>query len=283
MNQHALNPAWVHEILACAIRAARAGGAVIRAGAQQRHELQIEHKRLNDLVSAIDRRSEAVIVETILRAFPSHSILAEEGSDNPQGQACEFLWIIDPLDGTTNFLHGFAHYAVSIGVQYQGVMVVAVVYDPIKEQLFEAVRGGGAYLNGQQIHVAQRHGLSEALVSTGLPYPSAMDAPIYFRILEQVWKACRNVRRPGAAALDLAYVAAGFLDGFFEFALLPWDIAAGSLLVTEAGGHITDLHGQADFLMHGYIAAASPAVHRDLLASVRAAGAACAWYGSAKA
>jgi len=281
MNQLALNPSLVREILACAIQAARTGGAIIRAGAQQRHELQIEHKRLNDLVSAIDRRSEDAIVDTIVRAFPSHSILAEEGTANPQERASEFLWIIDPLDGTTNFLHGFAHYAVSIGVQHQGEMVVAVVYDPIKEQLFEAVRGGGAYLNGQPIRVAQRSGLSEALVSTGLPYPTATDAPVYFRILEQVWQGCRNVRRPGAAALDLAYVAAGFLDGFFEFALLPWDIAAGSLLVTEAGGHITNLHGGPDFLMHGYIAAGSPAVHRDLLAAVCTAGAAEPWYGAA--
>ncbi len=278
MSQSALNPFLIQKIRDCAIQAARAGGARIREGAQQRNALLVEHKRLNDLVSAIDRLSETVIVDTILQAFPSHGILAEEGSGNPQEQTGEFRWIIDPLDGTTNFLHGFAHYAVSIGVQHQGEMVVAVVYDPIKEHLFDAVRGGGAYLNGQPIRVAQRSGLSEALVSTGLPYPTATDAPVYFRILEQVWQGCRNVRRPGAAALDLAYVAAGFLDGFFEFALLPWDIAAGSLLVTEAGGHVTDLHGSADFLMHGYIAAGSPSVHRDLLAAVRAAGVEQPWY-----
>ena len=281
MNPLALNPSVVQQIHECAIQAARAGGAKIREGAQQRNALLIEHKRLNDLVSAVDRLSEAVIVDTILQTFPSHSILAEEGSGNPHERESEFCWIIDPLDGTTNFLHGFAHYAVSIGVQHQGEMVVAVVYDPIKEHLFEAIRGAGARLNGRPIQVAKRSGLSEALVSTGLPYPTATDAPIYFRILEQVWQGCRNVRRPGAAALDLAYVAAGFLDGFFEFALLPWDIAAGSLLVTEAGGHVTNLHGGPDFLMHGYIAAGAPPVHRDLLAAVCAAGAAEPWYGAA--
>lgn len=266
------------ELLKCAIQAAREGGAVIQEGARRRNDLVIEHKRLNDLVSEIDRRSEDVIVQAILRTFPTHAILAEEGSGNPLESEAEFRWIIDPLDGTTNFLHGFDHFAVSIGVQYQGTLVAAVVYDPMRGHLFEATLGGGAYMNGQAIHASRRSKLSDALVSTGLPYPSAPDSAAYFQILDHVWRGCRNVRRPGAAALDLAYVAAGYLDAFFEFALLPWDIAAGSLLVTEAGGCVSDLHGNSDFLMHGYIAAGAAGVHAELLKAIESAEIGPAWY-----
>lgn len=278
MNPEDLDLSTKREILACAIRAAKIGGDVIRAGAQRRDELLIEHKRLNDLVSEIDRQSEKEIVAEILKNYPTHAIRAEEGSVNLSKQASDFCWIIDPLDGTTNFLHGFAHYAVSIAVQYRGQTIVAVVYDPIKMQLFEAVEGAGSQLNGKPIHVSVRSGLKEALVSTGLPYPSATDAPEYFAILHEIWQGCRNVRRPGAAALDLAYIAAGFLDGFFEFALLPWDIAAGALLVTEAGGAVSDLHGESDYLDHGYIVAGSKNVHAEILSAVQAAKTPAAWY-----
>lgn len=265
-------------LLACAVSAARAGGCVLLEGAKRRQGLAVTHKRLNDLVSEVDRNSEHAIVQTILREFPGHSILAEEGSSNPMGDGSGTQWIIDPLDGTTNFLHGFDHFAVSIGVVHDGCLVAGVVFDPVRGHCFEACRGAGAFLNGERLQVANRAGMPEALISTGLPYPTAPDAPAYFRVLHQVWLGCRNVRRPGAAALDLAYVAAGFLDGFFEFALQPWDIAAGALLVQEAGGCVSDLHGGAEYLTHGYIAAATPAVHRDLLCAVQAADIGPAWY-----
>jgi myo-inositol-1(or 4)-monophosphatase len=278
MKNQLLTQAQMNELLGCAILAAQAGGRVIREGIRRRSELVVEHKRLNDLVSEIDRRSEEEIVRTILGVFPTHHIVAEEGSCNHLSGDGEFCWIIDPLDGTTNFLHGFQHFAVSIAVQYQGCTVAAVIYDPVRDQLFRALLGHGAFLNDEPIRTAKRSGMEQALISTGLPYPTASDSLLYFGILHQVWKGCRNVRRPGAAALDLAYLAAGFLDGFFEFALLPWDIAAGALLVTEAGGQITDLHGNGDYLMHGYIAAGSTEVHRDLLTAVRTSGAEQAWY-----
>jgi myo-inositol-1(or 4)-monophosphatase len=265
-------------LLACAVNAAHAGGRILLEGAKRRQDLVVTHKRLNDLVSEVDRNSEQAIVQVILREFPDHRILAEEGSANPEGEGSGTQWIIDPLDGTTNFLHGFDHFAVSIGVVHDGQLVAGVVFDPVRGHCFEARRGAGAFLNGKRLQVADRAGIAEALVSTGLPYPSAPDAADYFRVLHQVWLGCRNVRRPGAAALDLAYVAAGFLDGFFEFALLPWDIAAGALLVQEAGGCISDLHGGGDFLRHGYIAAGTPAVHRDLLGAVQAADIGPAWY-----
>lgn len=269
-------------LLACAVAAAQAGARVVLEGAKRRQGLTVTHKRLNDLVSEVDRNSERAIVQVILREFPTHSILAEEGAANPVGKGSVTQWIIDPLDGTTNFLHGFDHFAVSIGVVHAGQLVVGVVLDPVRGHCFQACRGAGAFLNGNRLHVADRSGLVEALVSTGLPYPAAPDAPAYFRILDQVWRGCRNVRRPGAAALDLAYVAAGFLDGFFEFALLPWDIAAGALLVQEAGGLISDFHGGADFLQHGYVVAGTPAVHRELLGAVQAADVGPAWYRQRK-
>ncbi len=272
------DPEFEQRLLACASNAAQAGGRVVLDGARRRQGLSVTHKRLNDLVSEVDRNSEQAIVQAVMQEFPSHSILAEEGGSNPAGEGSNTQWIIDPLDGTTNFLHGFDHFAVSVGVVHDGQLVAGVVFDPVRGHCFEARRGAGAFLNGQRLHVTDRSGLVEALVSTGLPYPAAPDAPAYFRILDHVWRGCRNVRRPGAAALDLAYVAAGFLDGFFEFALLPWDIAAGSLLVQEAGGCISDLHGGADFLRHGYIAAGTPAVHRDLLGAVQAADVGTAWY-----
>lgn len=265
-------------LLACAVSAAQAGGRVVLEGAKRRQGLAVTHKRPNDLVSEVDSNSEKAIVQVILQAFPSHAILAEEGGTNPSAADSDTQWIIDPLDGTTNFLHGFDHFAVSIGVLHQGQLVAGVVFDPVRGHVFQASKGGGAFLNGKRLSVAARSGMVESLISTGLPYPTAPDAPAYFRVLNQVWLGCRNVRRPGAAALDLAYVAAGFLDGFFEFALRPWDIAAGALLVQEAGGRISDLHGGADFLGHGYIAAGAPAVHRDLLGAVRAAEVGPAWY-----
>lgn len=246
------------------MQAAQAGAAELRAGARRREALVIEFKGANDLVSEVDRRSEAAIIDCIRQAYPDHDILAEEGQGGRRSSA--WRWVIDPLDGTTNFLHRFDHYAVSIALQYEDRVVVGIVLDPVREQVFSATHGGGAFLNGQRLQVAARSGLSEALVSTGLPWPQAPDAPTYFKILHDVWQGCRNVRRPGAAALDLAYVAAGFLDGFFEFSLKPWDIAAGALLLQEAGGCITDMSGSDGWLEHGYVVAGSPAVHRDLLA-----------------
>lgn len=250
-----------------ALQAAKVAAVELRAGARRRSTLAVEFKGATDLVSEVDRRAEAAIVACIRRTFPDHDILAEEGHREQHGSP--WRWLIDPLDGTTNFLHGFDHYAVSVGLQYEGRLVVGVILDPVRQHLFTARRGGGAYLNGERLKVSGRATLKESLISTGLPWPDAADAEVYFRILHDVWQGCRNVRRPGAAALDLAYVAAGFLDGFFEFSLKPWDIAAGALLLEEAGGLVSDMAGGPAYLESGYVVAGSPDIHRALLGITR--------------
>jgi myo-inositol-1(or 4)-monophosphatase len=249
-------------MLNIAVKAARRAGNLIHRAADNIDHLTITKKSHADFVSEVDRAAERVIVETLLEAYPGHAILAEEGG--AQGQS-EYVWIIDPLDGTTNFLHGVPQYAVSIGLQHNGVLTQAVVYDPTKNDLFTATRGRGAFLNDKRIRVSKRKELADSLIGTGFPYTRFEHMDAYLAIFKDVMQSTAGMRRPGAASLDLAWTAAGRFDGFFETALKPWDIAAGCLLITEAGGIVTDLAGNQNQLASGHLLAGNPHIHEQLL------------------
>ena len=256
----------LHPMLNIAIKAARAAGAIINRGSQDLDILKISSKGPNDFVSEIDQMAEAAIIETLLTAYPGHGILAEESGREHGAKNSEFTWIIDPLDGTTNFLHGFPVYCVSIALAWRGVVQQAVVYDPTRNDLFYASRGRGAFLNDKRLRVSKRTRLADALVGTGFPFRKGDNFQRYLKMFETVMQSCAGVRRPGAAALDLCYVAAGWYDGFFETGLNPWDIAAGSLMITEAGGLVGNVTGDADFLYQREVVAGNPKVYGQLVA-----------------
>ncbi|HSV17551.1 MAG TPA: inositol monophosphatase family protein [Casimicrobiaceae bacterium] len=254
-----------HELasfLAAAIDAARAAGAVIRDGAGQRATLTIERKTVNDFVSEIDKRAERVILDTLSARFPDHAYKAEESGESGTSSC---VWLIDPLDGTTNFLHGIPYYCVSIALRIDDVTAVGVVFDPTSGRLFTAMRGQGAFLDGAPIKVSGRPGLSEAVVGTGLPFKDWHYLDDYLASLREIMQRCAGIRRPGAAALDLAYVAAGWTDGHWEKGLNAWDVGAGSLLVEEAGGTVSTFSGSGSFLTSGHIVVGTPGVHAALL------------------
>lgn len=252
----------MHALLNIATGAALLAGKSLLRSLKQVHRLEVHSKGRNDFVSEADVRAEQVIIEHIHKHYPDHAILAEEGGS--QGDS-DHVWIIDPLDGTTNFLHGFPSFCVSIAVQVKGRLEHATVYDPLREELFSASRGEGAQLEGRRIRASKTPRLSEALVGTGFPYRSdAKDCDAYLKQLQKVMQASSGVRRPGAAALDLAYVAAGRLDGFWEHNLKIWDIAAGALLIREAGGIISGLDGSEDYLQHGNVLAGNPKVFAEM-------------------
>jgi myo-inositol-1(or 4)-monophosphatase len=248
--------------LAAAVDAARAAGAVIREGAGKRATLTIERKMVNDFVSEIDKRAERVIIDTLSARFPDHAFKAEESGETG---ASSYVWLIDPLDGTTNFLHGIPYYCVSIALRIGDVTAVGVVFDPTSGRLFTAIRGQGARLDGVPIQVSGRPGLSEAVVGTGLPFKDWHYLDDYLASLREIMQRCAGIRRPGAAALDLAYVAAGWTDGHWEKGLNPWDVGAGSLLVEEAGGAVSTFSGTGSFITSGHIVVGSPGVHAALL------------------
>ena len=255
----------LHPMLNIAIKAARAAGAIINRGSQDLDILKVTHKGPNDFVSEIDQMAEAAIIDTLLTAYPGHGILAEESGREHGAQNSEFVWIIDPLDGTTNFLHGLPMYSVSIALAWRGVVQQAVVYDPTRNDLFYASRGRGAFLNDKRLRVSKRTRLADSLIGTGFPYRRGDNLQRYLKMLETVMQACAGVRRPGSAALDLCYVAAGWYDGFFESGLNPWDIAAGSLIITEAGGLVGNFTGNADFMYQREVVAANPKVYGQLV------------------
>jgi len=255
----------LHPMLNIAIKAARAAGAIINRGALDLDVLKVGRKGPNDFVSDVDRAAEQAIIDILLEAYPSHGILAEETGRERGNKTSEFLWIIDPLDGTTNFLHGFPVYAVSIALQHRGVTQQAVVYDPTRNDLFYASRGRGAFLNDRRLRVSKRTRLGDSLVGTGFPFRKGDNFKRYVKMFEEVMQACAGLRRPGAAALDLCYVAAGYYDGFFEMGLSPWDAAAGALMITEAGGLVGNFTGEADYLYQRELVAGNPKVYGQLV------------------
>ncbi len=252
-------------MLNVAVSAARAAGAIINRAALDIESVRIAQKQINDFVTEVDQASEAAIIETLLTAYPGHAIWAEESGRQFGAQDSEFVWIIDPLDGTTNFIHGFPVYCVSIALAVKGKVEQAVVYDPTRNDMFTATKGRGAYMNDRRIRVSKRTQLKDCLVSTGFPFRPGDDMPKYLAMFTDVMKATSSMRRPGAAALDLAYVAAGFTDAFFETGLHPWDVAAGSLLVQEAGGLVGNFTGEADFLEQHECMAATPRIYGQLV------------------
>lgn len=252
-------------MLNIAIKAARAAGAIINRAALDVDLLKVSVKGPNDFVSEVDRAAEAAIIETLLQAYPDHGILAEESGTRHGNRKSPYQWIIDPLDGTTNFLHGLPIYAVSIGLAQRDVVQQAVVYDPARNDLFFASRGRGAFLNDRRLRVSKRTALGEALIGTGFPFRRGDDFERYLRMFQSVMQRCAGLRRPGAAALDLCYVAAGWYDGFFEAGLNPWDVAAASLIITEAGGLIGNFTGEPDFLHQREVVAGNPKVYGQLV------------------
>ena len=255
----------LHPMLNIAIKAARAAGSIINRAALDLEIVQVGRKGPNDYVSEVDRAAEQAIIDILLEAYPGHAILAEESGRERGAKDSEFLWIIDPLDGTTNFLHGFPVYAVSIALAFRGVVQQAVVYDPTRNDLFFASRGRGAFLNDRRLRVSRRTRLADSLVGTGFPFRKGDNFKRYVKMFEEVMQACAGLRRPGAAALDLCYVAAGYYDGFFEMGLSPWDAAAGSLIITEAGGLVGNFTGESDFLYQRELVAGNPKVYGQLV------------------
>ncbi|MEO8281495.1 MAG: inositol monophosphatase family protein [Ideonella sp.] len=255
----------LHPMLNIAVKAARAAGALINRASMDVDLLTITTKSSNDFVTEVDQAAERVIIETLLTAYPGHGILAEESGRAHGAKDSDYLWIIDPLDGTTNFIHGLPVFAVSIALSYKGQIQQAVVYDPSRNDLFYSSKGRGAFLNDKRIRVSKRTRLSDSLIGTGFPFRKGDNFKRYLAMFESVMQNCAGLRRPGAAALDLCYVAAGWYDGFFETGLHPWDIAAGSLIITEAGGLIGNFTGEADYLFQREVVAGNPKVYGQLI------------------
>ncbi len=249
-------------MLNTAVKAALRAGKIINRAGLDLDLLNVRSKRENDFVSEVDQTAEQAIIETLLSAYPKHAVLAEESG--AAGDS-EYQWVIDPLDGTTNFLHGFPQYAVSIALLYKGQLTHGVVYDPARNELFTACRGRGAYLNDRRIRVSKRDKLKSALIGTGFPFRDFTHLDAYLGMFRDLVQHTAGLRRPGSAALDLAWVAAGRTDGFFEIGLNAWDIAAGCLLILEAGGLVSDLAGEERYLQSGHVAAGTPKVFAQLL------------------
>lgn len=260
----------LQELVDTAVRAAEAGAAVLRRYFRG-NELDVKVKGAHDFVTRADKESEEAVVEVLLGKYPQHHILAEEGGAShavaPAADVCE--WIIDPLDGTSNFLHGLPIFCVSIGCRRGNEMLAAVILDPMGDNLFTATKGGGAWWNGRRMQVSDKEGVENAFLATGYPFRARTALDLYLDIFRDIFLLSRGIRRCGAAALDLAYTAAGVYDGFFELKLSPWDIAAGVLLVEEAGGVVSDYDGGPNYFEGGNILAGNAKVHAGLLEAIR--------------
>lgn len=253
----------MHPMLTIAVKAARRAGGIITRASSDVGALKVQSKSFNDFVTEVDRTAERTIIETLQEAYPDHGFLGEESGKSNVDAAN--VWIIDPLDGTTNFLHGFPQYAVSIALQQQGVLTQAVIYDPNRNDLFTATRGRGAFLNDKRIRVSSRTKLQESIIGTGLPFRDFQHLDTYLAMFKDMIKKTAGLRRPGSAALDLAYVAAGWYDGFWEIGLSKWDIAAGGLLIQEAGGIVGNFEGNESWIDTGNIVAGNPKIFAQLL------------------
>jgi myo-inositol-1(or 4)-monophosphatase len=255
----------MHPYLNIAVNAALRAGKIITRQFEQLDKLTIYEKGLNDLVTMVDKAAEETIMESIYKAYPNHSILGEESGFHPGN---EFTWVIDPLDGTMNYVHGFPQFAVSIGIKHKDHLEHGVVYDPLSQDLYTATRGGGAYLNNRRIRVSERADLKGALIGSALPFHDRDATPhgiAHLEMLQEIFMKGADLRKIGSAALNLAYVASGKLDGFWESHLKEWDIAAGALIVREAGGFVSDFNGENGFLESGNIVAGTRKVHTELL------------------
>lgn len=252
----------MHPILNVATEAARLAGEYILQQAQNLERLKVEKKGRNDYVSQVDFTAEKIIIETIRKYYPDHNLRAEETGIHKTPS--RFEWIIDPLDGTTNFLHGFPHYAVSIAVVEKGKLMHAAIYDPCRDEMFSASKGKGARLNNFRIRVSEQKTLNDALLATGIPYTQFDFMEDYLQSFRSFMTQTAGLRRAGSAALDLAYVACGRVEGYWEFNLKPWDIAAGALIVKEAGGLVTDFKGGENFLETGNILTANPKLYKEM-------------------
>ncbi len=263
----------MHPMLNVAVRAARQAGRLINRASIDVETVQITRKDRNDFVTEVDRASELAIIETLLAAYPTHAILAEESGFKP-GKGCtdehswkeaEYLWIIDPLDGTTNFIHGLPHYCISIALMERGVITQGLIFDPNSNELFTASRGRGAFLNDRRIRTSKRFRLEDSLICTGFPFRRFQDQDQYLTLLRPLTEKGAVMRRTGSAALDLAYTAAGRFDAYFDRGLKAWDVAAGSLLITEAGGLVGDFNGNANYLDAGQVLAGNPKMFSALI------------------
>ena len=257
-------------MLNTAVKAARKAGALINRASFDVDKLTVRSKQKNDFVSEVDHAAEEAIINVLREAYPTHGFLGEESGYHDK--QAEYLWVIDPLDGTTNFLHGVPQYCVSIALLHKGVLNQAVVFDPNRDELFTATKGVGAYLNDRRIRVSKADRLEGALVGTGFPFRETVNIDDYLRMLRNVMMSAAGVRRPGAAALDLAWVACGRLDAFWELGLSPWDMAAGTLLIREAGGLVGDLDGDEKYMESGRIAAANAKLFSPLLQLLKQKG-----------
>ena len=258
----------MHPMLTIAVRAARAAGQTIMRAYTELDRVEVTAKGINDYVTSVDKEAEAAITYQIRKSYPDHTIVAEEGGES-RGTNKDYIWIVDPLDGTNNFVRGIPHFAVSIALQIKGKTEIAVVYDPVREELFSAVRGKGAKLNDFRVRVTKPIDLTSTIIGTGFPFKARQHTETYMNIFGEVFGQCADLRRAGSAALDLAYVAAGRLDGFFEIGLKPWDIAAGDLICREAGGTVTDFTGNHNYLVSGHIVAGAPKVTSELVKLMR--------------
>ncbi|MDH5591610.1 MAG: inositol-1-monophosphatase [Gammaproteobacteria bacterium] len=255
----------MHPMLNIAIRAARSAGNIIVRSIQHVEHLEVTTKGRNDFVSDVDRLAEQEIINAIHKAYPEHAIMAEESGQQGDNDT---VWVIDPLDGTTNFLHGFPHYCVSIAVMVRGKIEHGVIYDPLRDELFTASRGAGAKLNDRRLRVAKRKDLAGSLLATGFPFKYPQHLPAYLATFNALFPQVSDVRRGGSAALDLAYVAAGRLDGYWEIGLQKWDLAAGVLLIEEAGGTVSDFAGGDDYFDNGNVVVGNLAVHKQMLVNI---------------
>ncbi|MCL1037737.1 inositol-1-monophosphatase [Shewanella corallii] len=258
----------MHPMLTIAVRAARAAGQTIMRAYTDFDRVEVSAKGINDYVTSVDKEAEAAIVYQIRKSYPDHTIVGEESGEN-RGTNKDYIWVVDPLDGTTNFVKGIPHFAVSIALQYKGKTEVAVVFDPVRNEMFTAVRGQGAKMNDFRVRVSNNTDISTSIVATGFPFKARQHTETYMNILGEVFAHCADLRRSGSAALDLAYVAAGRMEGYFEIGLKPWDIAAGDLIVREAGGTVTDFTGGHGYLLSGNIIAGNPKSTMTLVKTVR--------------